>query len=532
MRIREQRGFMLKGKHILIIGARSGGYGESLAAAAVRAGAEVFGTTLNPDDPKEQEFFTQLGVKLLRTPLKFQFETRDETARALVSLQSELRDAGVERLHALIHTVAGGFPHQPSVMKAVGDILKGQAGFEDLATKVKRNVYYVNAMSFQTAAEGLGTLADNRTHLAALTYRGDMPYFIAPSKRYLERLAVRMARQGKRTVIAALPEAWTQSSQFFTGIELSVIQHYIRDLRGRSSVDPLVGDAYEEMERDLSELEGLSELLDEVERFLIERWSALDHSAQQAEAHELATEYFKHLRNEGTFSMLRRAVEIVSRFVREACGRIFVSAFLVNEAYSPSEVRQVYYADLLGTRDISVVPAAEYKPKAAALIRKWVSYDREDIRKVLNMYGDDFIFLDHVVMEAGTVEAGRPGFGSFVVPGPEESPILRNHFKDMPLFGGHLQMEAVAQFGTFMVIMIIGNPKLVPILTGTEFPNLNTMAPPGEKLSMMGRVYVPERRHLTLEAFIENRFARSYGVIRGMVIGRRVVEKMRASFNT
>ena len=110
----------------------------------------------------------------------------------------QLRSQGVEKLEAIVHTVAGGFPRQPSVMKAVGQILKGQETFNRMATTVKRNVYYVNAGSFKDLVDGLGGLLRADTHLTALTYRGDLPYFIGETKAYLERLSVRMARDGKR----------------------------------------------------------------------------------------------------------------------------------------------------------------------------------------------------------------------------------------------------------------------------------------------------------------------------------------------
>jgi len=146
------------------------------------------------------------------------------------------------------------------------------------------------------------------------------------------------------------------------------------------------------------------------------------------------------------------------------------------------------------------------------------------------MYGRNFLFLDRVIMETGEMRDGGMGFGSFTVPGPDENPIMKDHFVGMPLFGGHLQMEAVAQFGTFMLLKCLGDQKAVPILTGTEFPDLNTMAPPGEKLSMMGIIRLHEKRLLTLEAFIENRYARSKGLIRGMILSERLVRKMVSSF--
>jgi 3-hydroxymyristoyl/3-hydroxydecanoyl-(acyl carrier protein) dehydratase len=134
------------------------------------------------------------------------------------------------------------------------------------------------------------------------------------------------------------------------------------------------------------------------------------------------------------------------------------------------------------------------------------------------------------VAEAGEVVDGKMGFGRYTVPTPEENPILRDHFVGMPLFGGHLQMEAVAQFGTFMMLQALRGRKLFPILTGTEFPDLNTMAPPGETLTMVGVIRFRDKRNLVLEAFIENRYARSNGLIRGMILNERVIRKMLASF--
>ena len=92
-------------------------------------------------------------------------------------------------------------------------------------------------------------------------------------------------------------------------------------------------------------------------------------------------------------------------------------------------------------------------------------------------------------------------------------------------------MEAVAQFGAFLVFKIVNNSKLVPILTGTEFPDLNTMAPPGEVLTLMGQVHMKDRRDLEFNAFIENRYARTKGMIRGMVLNERLVRKMLSSFD-
>lgn len=523
---------MPNGSSILIVGARAGGYGESIARAAVRAGAVVYGTSLSPQDPKEREFFRDLNVTLLEQPLRFDADKRGLVFRQLETIEANLRTAGVGRLDAVVHAVAGGFPRQPSVMKAVSDILKGKQTFADMATAVKRNVYYVNAGSFRDLARGLGILIDADTCLAALTYRGELPYFISDTKRYLERLAVRLADKGKRTLIAALPEAWTQSSQFFTGIELAVIGNYVSVLQDQQAVSPDLADAYEYMEQRLSETEGARETIKALEPFLQDTWHRLRDSGDSAALFSEVDALFSRMRQDGSFSTLRQTVAIISDYVREASGVLFVREFLEAGRFNPGEVRQVYFRDLTGLHPIETAPARPKPHKPARPAKTWVTYEKEDVRETLSMYGEDFLFVDRVVMEAGELHEGSVGFASFTVPTPDKNRLMGDHFVGMPIFGGHLQMEAVAQFGTFMILKALNDTRLVPILTGTEFPDLNTMAPPGEKLTMMGVIHMHDRRNLTLEAFIENRYARSNGSIKGMILNNRLVKKMLVSFST
>lgn len=522
---------MLDGKNILVIGARAGGYGAAIARAAVKAGAEVYGTTLNPDDSKEQFFFDELGVVLLDVPLRYDANRRNQVFEALTAIEGRLRDRGVNSLDAVVHTAAGGFPRHPSVMKAVGDILKGKQTFFDMATAVKRNVYYVNGGSFEDTIVGLSGICSDDTQYLALTYRGALPYFIAHTKRYLERLAAQLASREKRTVIAALPEAWTQSSQFFTGIEIAVMYNYLKDLKGVTSTSESMKPLFREMEDGLSRLEGLDKTVKEMEIFLAAEWQSITVSENSALLAERVGELFHTMRWNGTFQTLRRAVEIISDVVREASGVLVVEELLGRRRYEPGEIRQVYYRDLPGLTRIEKAEPRPQKVVQGAVKRQWLDFDKEDIRKTLSMYGENFLFLDRVVMEAGEVRDGMIGFARYTVPTPEQNPILKDHFIDIPLFGGHLQMEAVAQLGTFMVLKLLKDHRLVPILTGTEFPDLDTMAPPGEKLTMMGVIRIAAKRELRFEAFIENRYARSKGVIRGMVVNQRVIRKMLTSFN-
>lgn len=521
---------MLEGKNILVIGARAGGYGASIARAAVRAHANVFGTSLTPTDPREQAFFNEIGTTLIDVPLRYDWEHRKGVFTDLARIEDWFRDRGIVKLDAIIHTVAGGFPRQPSVMKAVGDILKGTQTFFDMATAVKRNVYYVNATSFEDTVKGLAGLTDDDTQFLALTYRGDLPYFIAHTKKCLEDVVTRLAHRGKRSLIVALPEAWTQSSQFFTGIEMAVLNNYLRDLQGRRSISEDIVPAFSRMENALGEVQGLPQLVDDLEAFRKDQWSRISNKSDVAELSHMVAALYAKLRKEGPFPVLRRSVEIISDFVREASGFIVVREFLARAKFEPGDVRQVYYRDLLGNTPIGLAAPREEKPLVRSAKRVWHEFDKDEIRQTLRMYGPTFLFVDRVVMEMGELRDGMLGFASFTVPTPEENPIMRDHFVGMPLFGGHLQMEAVAQFGTFMLLKLLKGQRLVPILTGTEFPDLNTMAPPGEKLTMKGTILIKEKRNLMLEAWIENRFARSRGTIRGMLLSERVVRKIMASF--
>lgn len=521
---------MLQGKDILIIGARAGGYGASIAKAAVTAGARVFGTSLVPEDQREQAFFNEIGTVLIDVPLRFDIDRRDAAFAALSTIEQRLKDHGVEKLDAVIHTVAGGFPRQPSVMKAVGDIMKGKSTFFDMATAVKRNVYYVNAGSFEDIMDGLPELTDHATQFLALSYRGELPYFISHTKKSLETIARRAAQRGKNTIVAALPEAWTQSSQFFTGIEIAVLHNYLTYMKGTDSASDDLARAFADLKRSLSEIEGLDPLVEDLQGFFKEQWVRITNSSELAELSNMVRSLFARLRNEGTFPILRKAVETISNYVREASGAIVVREFIAGRRYQSGDVRQVYYKDLMGRTPIEKARPREERIRKPLVSRVWVEFDRDEIRKTLSMYGENFLFVDRVVAEAGEVVDGKMGFGRYTVPTPEENPILRDHFVGMPLFGGHLQMEAVAQFGTFMMLKALKGRRLFPILTGTEFPDLNTMAPPGETLTMVGVIRFLDKRDLLLEAFIENRYARSKGLIRGMILNERVFRKMLASF--
>jgi 3-hydroxymyristoyl/3-hydroxydecanoyl-(acyl carrier protein) dehydratase len=418
-------------------------------------------------------------------------------------------------------------------MNAVGDILEGKSTFSDLATPVKREVHYVNAGSFEDSIEWLEGITDPDTVFMALTYRGELPYFIYPTKIQLERIALRMASKGKRTLIAALPEAWTQSSQFFKGIEIGVLGNYLEYIRNQQTVSEDIAPLHRPMEDELAQIKDIETLLQRVEAFIQGPWSAIGRSSEPGEVTRLVDRLFKEMRSDGSFPDLRKSVEIISRFVREASGWLVVREFLHKRAFDPGDVRQIYYSDLMGLTEIKKAPKRPDKTtERIEISEEWYRYGRDEISETLSMYGDNFLFVDEVIMEAGPFHEGFMGFGRFTVPSPDDNPILKDHFVGLPLFGGHLQMEMAGQVGTFMVRKLTEAHGLMPILTGSSFPALNTMAPPGETLKVRISVSLPEKRNLTAEALIENQFATSKGKIRGMLVAERVLRKMLRSFDT
>ena len=118
--------------------------------------------------------------------------------------------------------------------------------------------------------------------------------------------------------------------------------------------------------------------------------------------------------------------------------------------------------------------------------------EKDDIRKTLNMYGENFLFLDRVVMEEDKLHDGFIGFGSYTVPSPDQNPILKDHLIGMPLFGGHLQMEAAAQLGTFMALTLSRLRNWFPFLRAPSFGS-QYHGPTRRELSIMGVLRLPEK---------------------------------------
>ena len=78
---------MLQGKDVLVVGAREGGYGSSIGRALARAGARVFGTSLDPENPKERAFFQSASITLLPIPLRFDSDRRNSVFKSLGQIQ-------------------------------------------------------------------------------------------------------------------------------------------------------------------------------------------------------------------------------------------------------------------------------------------------------------------------------------------------------------------------------------------------------------------------------------------------------------
>ena len=79
----------LNGKDILIIGARAGGYGDSIARAALAKGARVFGTSLDPQNAREKQYFADLGAILVDVPLRYSGDDRQATFQDLALIEQK-----------------------------------------------------------------------------------------------------------------------------------------------------------------------------------------------------------------------------------------------------------------------------------------------------------------------------------------------------------------------------------------------------------------------------------------------------------
>ncbi len=113
---------MLEHKNVLVIGARAGGYGPPLQLRQERR-ANV-SAHLSPGRSREQAFFADIRNHAHRCSLRFDSDHRDRVCEDFQRIGKWLNDNGVDKLDAVIHTVAGGFPRQPSVMRQLGTYSK------------------------------------------------------------------------------------------------------------------------------------------------------------------------------------------------------------------------------------------------------------------------------------------------------------------------------------------------------------------------------------------------------------------------
>ncbi len=243
----------------------------------------------------------------------------------------------------------------------------------------------------------------------------------------------------------------------------------MKELRGSTNVSPDVEPAFVAMERSLAELKGFDAVLADVQEFIDREWSAINDESDLGHLSRIVQGLFTGLRNKGTFPTLRRAVEIVSDFVREGFRRDRHEEFLDGNKYQAGDVRQVFYRDLLGGTSIGLAKQREREIRRPSKGGKWICYEKDEIRQTLSMYGKNFLFLDRVVMEESGLRDGFVGFGRFTVPTPEENPILKDHFV------GNADLRRASSDGGGGAIRDICHAEApqrqetASILTGTEF---------------------------------------------------------------
>lgn len=117
-------------------------------------------------------------------------------------------------------------------------------------------------------------------------------------------------------------------------------------------------------------------------------------------------------------------------------------------------------------------------------------FDRNQLLRILP-YGEKFLFLDEGIV----LDSENHGRGTYIVPLPEDNEIIRCHFPDLPLFPGHLQMEAVAQLAALVFLVKYGTSgkMTMPVLT-TSYGELNTIAQPGDVIGLYANVIVKGKK--------------------------------------
>ncbi len=121
--------------------------------------------------------------------------------------------------------------------------------------------------------------------------------------------------------------------------------------------------------------------------------SAINDESDLGHLSRIVQGLFTGLRNKGTFPTLRRAVEIVSDFVREASAATVTREFLDGNKYQAGDVRQVFYRDLLGGTSIGLAKQREREIRRPSKGGKWICYEKDEIRQTSACTGKTFFSL-------------------------------------------------------------------------------------------------------------------------------------------
>lgn len=103
--------------------------------------------------------------------------------------------------------------------------------------------------------------------------------------------------------------------------------------------------------------------------------------------------------------------------------------------------------------------------------------DRQGIKNIIP-HREPFLFLDKVSL----LEPGFRGEGSYYVD-PQASWIA-GHFPAYPVFPGVLQVEAVAQLGSVVVMSQLAETNKIAFFTGIDKAKFRSQVFPGDLLEM------------------------------------------------
>lgn len=100
-------------------------------------------------------------------------------------------------------------------------------------------------------------------------------------------------------------------------------------------------------------------------------------------------------------------------------------------------------------------------------------------------HGPEFRFLDGI----DELDPGKSGAGHYLVPSPDDLPLLRGHFPGLPILPGVLHLEALAQLAGVVAQCDPAHAPLANLrLTAFRAAKIFGAAEPGDRLILEAKI--------------------------------------------